>query len=241
MSPSCSRRPLLTHFVTVEGPTPLPFEDGPAVNAPAWVGVFSGFTTVAEEHKIPTRSRAVRPSVSGDCVAEGLGQQLSAAVALVGDVETLSTDIGEFGGGELHASPPFGLSSSLRFGEDWLRGGCGFCLTFPRSAELSCLFASESAGPCRLRIWSRKGWGFESPLSHQTSGVRFRVSGRGRQKAKGRRQKAEGRRQKAEGREPSLVLVRSANTKFSRNTPVAMIAWCGAAVNFGLGPVRREA
>ena len=61
---------------------------------------------ILKKSKVPTRGRAVRFRFSGDRVMEGLVQQLSAAVALRGDVQTLSADGSEFAGGELQASPP---------------------------------------------------------------------------------------------------------------------------------------
>ena len=39
----------------------------------------------------------------------------------------------------------------------------------------------------RLRIWSRKGWGFESPLSHHCPGNRLQGTGKSKNTAYGRR------------------------------------------------------
>jgi len=101
---SCSRHTLPAYFVAVECPPPHSLKGGPAVHALAWGRVFSGFSTVAEEHQVPTRGRTVRLRFSGPRVAEGSVQQLSAPVALIDDVQAHATDIGEFGGGELHAA-----------------------------------------------------------------------------------------------------------------------------------------
>ncbi len=97
--------PAFAHFITVQCALLFPSRVAPPYTHLPGGGVFSDFSTVAEEHQVSTRGRTVRLRFSGDRLAEGLVQRFSAPIALLGYVETLSTDVIEFGGWELHVPP----------------------------------------------------------------------------------------------------------------------------------------
>ena len=125
--------------VTVNCSSFLSLEAPAAICTPTWCCLFLRLVPIPEECEVPAGGGAVELGFSGYRVTDGLIQQLPAAIALFGDVQALRANVGEFGGGEFHAAPPLDSSSSGRIsGEGWLRGGCGFCRTFPRFTDVSC-------------------------------------------------------------------------------------------------------
>jgi hypothetical protein len=94
--------PLAAFVGTVERATPLFPERITAEHADAGAGMFGRLVLVPKEHKIAAAGRAVDFRLSSNRVPACLVQQLSTAVTLLGDVQSLRADSGEFGSGELH-------------------------------------------------------------------------------------------------------------------------------------------
>ena len=94
----------LAYVVTIKCPAPFPLKARAAINTPTRGRMLPCLLWIRKESQVPTRGRAIRPRFSGYRVAEGLVQQLSAAIALLGNVQSLGADVGDFGGGELHAA-----------------------------------------------------------------------------------------------------------------------------------------
>ena len=125
--------PFSAYVITVNGAAPLRLKWSATVCTPTRIAPLHSLKLFLEECCIPTIGRAKNFSHSSDGVPHALIQNRLAAVTPFSNVETLGLDVGEFVGGEIHDSPPFGLFLS----GDWLRIGCGFCRTLPRFAGVS--------------------------------------------------------------------------------------------------------
>ena len=125
--------PFSAYFIAVNGAAPLRLKWSATVCTPTRIAPLLSLKSVLEECCIPTLGRAIDFSLPSDGVPNALIQDRPAAVTLFSNIETLGLDVGEFLGGKIHDSPP----SELFLSGDWLRIGCGFCRTFPRSAEVS--------------------------------------------------------------------------------------------------------
>jgi hypothetical protein len=68
---------------------------------------------ITEKDTVPAKRGAVDLRLSSNGATECLIQEFAAGVALLSDIEALRADTSEFGGGELHASPPSRCSSLL--------------------------------------------------------------------------------------------------------------------------------
>ena len=112
MSFSRSGRTFLAFLATVKSASPLFFEGVPAENTFSWSGSPLDFPGVPEEREIAAAGGAVNFRISCNRVPKCLVQEFSAAIALIGNVETLGPDVGELGGAEPHEPPPLDSSSS---------------------------------------------------------------------------------------------------------------------------------